>query len=168
MDDSIESAPRPRRLKMPAGYLAAADEETLLPWSHVVARLEQARNYWLATTRPGGQPHVTPIWGVWVDEALYFDGIPTAQWARNMATNPHIAVHLESGDDVVIVEGEAEDVPSITDAHLATRIVKAWDAKYGRLHPSPATDGIFRLRPRTARAWTQFPDYATTWRFSDA
>jgi hypothetical protein len=73
---------------MPEGYQVAADEEPLLPWSRVVERLEQAQNYWLATTWPDGRPHVTPLWGVWVDGALYFDGIPTARWARNMAASP--------------------------------------------------------------------------------
>ena len=126
----------------------------MLPWSYAVERLERARNYWLATVRPDGRPHVTPLWGVWVDGALWFDGPPTTRWARNMAANPAVTVHLESGDDVVILEGVAEDVEAVTDADLAARIVAAWDAKYGRLHPEPAIQGIFRLRPRTARAWS--------------
>lgn len=162
-----DRTPRRGRLQMPAGYQVAAGEVALLPWSHVVERLERAQNYWLATTRPDGSHHVTPVWGVWVDDALYFDGIPTALWARNMAVNPAIAVHLESGTDVVVVEGLGEDVASITDQALASRIVQCWNDKYGRLAPDPAGDGLFRLRPRTARAWTQFPDDATRWRFTD-
>jgi hypothetical protein len=110
---------------------------------------------------------VTPIWGVWVEQALYFTGIPTARWARNMAVNPAIAVHLESGEDVVVLEGVVEDVESITDGDLAASIVEAWDAKYGRLHPDPAADGVFRLRPRSVRAWSRFPDDATRWTFDD-
>ncbi|MDP8908435.1 MAG: pyridoxamine 5'-phosphate oxidase family protein [Chloroflexota bacterium] len=152
---------------MPAGYKAAADETTLLPWAHVVVRLERAENYWLATSRPDGRPHVTPVWGVWVEDALYFDGIPTALWARNMARNPAVTVHLESGVDVVILEGSGEDVMTVADRALASQIVRQWDAKYGRLTPDPVTDGIFRLRPSTARAWTRFPDDATRWQFSD-
>lgn len=138
----------------------------LLPWSYAEERLERARNYWLATTRPDGRPHVTPLWGVWVDGALYFNGLPTARWARNMAANPAVSVHLESGDEVVILEGAAEDV--VTDADTGRRVVEAWDAKYGRLHPEPATDGLFRLRPRTARAWSSgsLAD-GTRWRFAE-
>lgn len=160
------SEPQRSRLHMPAGYQAAADE-TLLPWSHVVERLEGAENYWLATTRPDGRPHVTPVWGVWVANALYFDGIPTALWARNMAHNPVIAVHLESGTDVVIVEGMGEDLAGVTDQALASEIVQRWDAKYGRLTPDPVADGLFRLRPLAARAWTRFPNDATRWYFAD-
>jgi nitroimidazol reductase NimA-like FMN-containing flavoprotein (pyridoxamine 5'-phosphate oxidase superfamily) len=130
-----------------------------------VAWVEQSLNYWLATTRPDKRPHVTPVWGAWVGGALYFDGIPTARWVRNIASDPAAAIHLESGTEVVILEGVVEDVA--TDADVAARIVAAWTVKYGRLLPEPATSGIFRLRPRTARAWSQFPDDATRYRFPD-
>jgi hypothetical protein len=157
--------PRGARLEMPRGYEVASGDE-LLPWAWAVERLERAENYWLATTRPDGRPHVTPVWGVWVDGALYFDGIPTARWARNLAANPALAAHLESGDAVVVIEGTAEDL--VTEADLGASIVAAWQAKYGRLLPRPATSGILRLRPRAARAWSRFPDDATRWRFAGA
>ena len=38
---------------------------------------------------------------------------------RNLAENPNVAVHLESGDDVVILEGVAEVV---TDPGLVERL----------------------------------------------
>ncbi|MGH2558337.1 MAG: pyridoxamine 5'-phosphate oxidase family protein [Thermomicrobiales bacterium] len=157
--------PQARRLELPRGYAVASGEVELLTWAYVDEQLQSALNYWLATTCPNGRPHITPVWGAWVDQALYFDGIPTARWARNLATNPSIAIHLESGADVVILEGVAEDL--VTDVDTAARVVAAWDAKYGRLHPKPAEEGIFRLRPRTARAWRAFPEDATRWRFSD-
>jgi nitroimidazol reductase NimA-like FMN-containing flavoprotein (pyridoxamine 5'-phosphate oxidase superfamily) len=138
----------------------------MLPWSHAEERLERAEIYWLATVRPDGRPHVTPIWGVWVGGALYFDGLFNTRWARNIAANPQVAVHLESGVDVVIVEGQVDDLT--TDPELGAQVVAAWDAKYGMLHPEPATRGIFRLRPTTARAWSDpstFAD-ATHWDFS--
>jgi nitroimidazol reductase NimA-like FMN-containing flavoprotein (pyridoxamine 5'-phosphate oxidase superfamily) len=148
------------RLTMPRGYRVAADADTLLPWSHVVEQLERARNYWLATTRPDGRPHVTPVWAAWVDGALYFDGIYTARWARNLAANPAASVHLESGADVVILEGTVEDV--VPEAELAARIVEAFAAKY--VSPLPqAARGMYRLRPRSVRAWSHFPDDATRW-----
>lgn len=164
-DRAGPAEPEARRLKLPKGYQVAAGKEGLLPWARVVEWVEQALNYWLATTRPDGRPHVTPVWGAWAGGALYFDGIPTARWARNIASNPAAAIHLESGTEVVILEGVVEDV--VTDADVAARIVAAWTAKYGRLLPEPATSGIFRLRPGTARAWSQFPDDATSYRFPD-
>ncbi len=57
--------------------------------------------------------------------------MPTTRWARNLAQNPHAAVHLESAEQVVIVDGVVED--GETDEALGQRIVEAWNAKYGRL-----------------------------------
>lgn len=139
-------------LHAPAGYPFPKDAADLLAWSHAEERLEQAHSYWLATTSPDGRPHVTPLWGVWVEGALYGDGHPQTRWARNIAVNPAVCIHLESGDDVVILEGQAEDVT--TDEALGQRIIAAWMAKYGRLAPDPAGSGMFRLRPKVARGWS--------------
>ena len=163
-DQRIE--PRAGRPQAPPSYLFGKNEASLLPWSHAVERLERARYYWLATTHPDGRPHVTPLWGVWVDEALYFDGPPTTRWARNLRANPAASVHLDNGDDVVILEGLVEDLT--TDSELGSRIVDAWNTKYGRLHPDPAGDGILRLRPRVARAWSsESLEDGTRWQFTD-
>ncbi|HEY8324245.1 MAG TPA: hypothetical protein VIG77_07110, partial [Ktedonobacterales bacterium] len=78
------------------------------------------------------------------------------------------AAHLESGDNVVIVEGLAAEV--VTDATLGERIVAAWNAKYGQFAPEPASDGVMRLRPRTARAWTDTAEAladATRWTWQE-
>lgn len=155
--------PQATRPQAPTVYAFSKNIEPLLPWSHVVERLESARNYWLATTRPDGRPHVTPLWGVWLDTALYFDGHPATRWARNLANNPAASVHLESGEDVVILEGAVEDL--VTDERTAARIVAAWGAKYGRLLPTPADSGILRFRPAVARAWsTSALEDGTRWR----
>ena len=105
---------------------------------------------------------MTPIWGAWVDEVIYFDGIYTARWAQNMTANPAISVHLESGSDVVIVDGVGDD--ATPEAGVSAKIVAQWSAKYGRLIPDPSK-GMFRLRPRQIRTWTCFPHDATRWRF---
>jgi hypothetical protein len=152
------------RPQAPRMYAFGKNDAPFLPWSHAEERLIAARRYWLATTRPDGRPHVTPVWGVWVDAALYIDGPPITTWGRNLKANPALSVHLESGEDVVILEGEIEDLT--TDPALGSRIVEAWDAKYGRLTPDPAGQGIFRLRPRTARAWSsESLEDGTRWTF---
>ncbi|HEY7782983.1 MAG TPA: pyridoxamine 5'-phosphate oxidase family protein [Ktedonobacterales bacterium] len=160
-------APRASRPRAPAPYAFSGPGAGQLPWSHAVERLERARYYWLATTRPDGRPHVTPLWGAWVDGALYLDGHPSSRWARNLSANPAASVHLESGDDVLIVEGVVADVT--VEPLLGQRIVAAWIAKYQRLAPKPSDDGIFRLRPRAARGWsTESLTDGTRWEFDDA
>jgi nitroimidazol reductase NimA-like FMN-containing flavoprotein (pyridoxamine 5'-phosphate oxidase superfamily) len=139
-------------LHTPSEYLNPRTAEGLLPWSYARERLELARNFWLATTRPDGRPHVTPLWGAWIDDMLYFDGSPETRWGRNISRNPAASINLSNGDRVVIVEGGIENLT--TDEELAARLIAAWASKYGQYPPEPATRGIFRLRPTTARGWT--------------
>jgi hypothetical protein len=141
----------------------------LLGWGHVRDRLERSLNYWLATSGPSGRPHAVPVWGVWLDDRLYFDGGPDTRHMRNVAANPGIVVHLEDGNDVVIVEGTAvaADVP---DLPLTTRVAEVYRAKYADSGYAPKPDawdggGLWVVRPTRAFAWTSFPKDVTRFRF---
>jgi hypothetical protein len=136
--------------------------EGVLPWSHVTDRMQQARNYWVGTVGPGERPHAVPVWGVWVGDTLYFGGGPRTRWSRNLAANPRVAVHLESGDDVVILEGEVDQI--VNPQHpLLAEVDDAYEQKYGMRHGPP----VWVLRPRLVLAWSEFPTNATRWRFED-
>lgn len=157
------SMPQIIRPTFPPGYVENA--RALLPWSHVEQRLADAQNYWLCTVRPNGRPHAVPKWGVWLDGKVYFDGSPETRHARNLAANPYVVLHLESGSDVVIVEGTARetDPPSGT---LAQRIAQAYAAKYEAMGyaPAPTTwdnGGLFEVVPHTVLAWTSFTEDPT-------
>jgi len=82
--------------------------DNTLSWPEVAARLAAARNYWLCTTTPSGAPHAAPVWGVVTGQVLYLYSERRTVKARNLAADPRIAVHLESGEDVLIVRGTAE------------------------------------------------------------
>src|SRR5919202_4499921 len=162
--------PHRSRPLLPRDYGVPDAEEGMVEWRWAVAQLEQARNYWFCTTRPDGRPHAIPAWGVWLDDALYFDGSPATRRMRNLARNPAISVHLESGDHVVILEGEAREVGK-PDPSLAQRLAAAFEAKYGAshdYHPGPDTwdnGGLWVARPTVAFGWTDFPTALTRWRF---
>jgi PPOX class probable F420-dependent enzyme len=135
----------------------------LLPWSVVVDQLVRARNYWVGTVHPSGRPHVRPVWGLWLDDAFYFSTDPASRKGRNLAANPALVVHLESGDDVVILEGTAEIV---ADAALLTRVADAYEAKYAfRPDYTNLACRVYRLRPWVVFAWREaaFPSTATRW-----
>jgi nitroimidazol reductase NimA-like FMN-containing flavoprotein (pyridoxamine 5'-phosphate oxidase superfamily) len=155
---------------MPKGYGVPESDEGMVPWSWAVEQLQAARNYWFCTTRPDGRPHAVPAWAVWVDDALYFDGSPETRRARNLAQQPALTVHLESGDQVVILEGEACEAGR-PDRALAERLVAAFVQKYGAsdgYRPSPDQwdeGGLWVMRPRVAFGWTEFPKALTRWRF---
>lgn len=163
-------APKVMRPDFPAGYVEAP--KTRLRWDAVVDRLVAARNYWLCTVRPDGRPHAVPVWGVWMEAApdgpaFYFDGSPQTRHARNLAHNPHVAVHLESGDQVVIVEGVARAMAKPASA-LAAAPARDYGRKYESYIPSPDqwdAGGLYRVTPLSALAWTNFTDDPTKFVF---
>ena len=141
-----------------------------LPWSHATERLAKAHNYWIVTSGPGGKPHAMPVWGFWIDGTLYFGtGRRSRKW-RNLEQNPQIVVHLESGDDVVIVEGTAREVP-VTEPAFVAKLKALSQKKYGMfMPPDPKEHLLIALQPRVAFAWTEkdFPNIATRWEFPSA
>jgi Pyridoxamine 5'-phosphate oxidase len=162
--------PRSSRPLLPEGYGVPETDEGMVPWSWATEQLTNARNYWFCTTRPDGRPHAMPAWAVWLDDSLYFDGSPETRRGRNLAQNPAITVHLESGDHVVVLEGEALE-PGKPSPELAARLVAAFEAKYAEshnYHPEPNSwdeGGLWRLQPKVAFGWTEFPKALTRWRF---
>jgi PPOX class probable F420-dependent enzyme len=122
-----------------------------------VPKLERSRNYWITTTRPDGRPHAIPVWGVWHDGGVVFGSHSRSRKARNLARDPRVVVHLESGDDVVILEGVAERLD------LDEEIAALFEPKYAW---KPDVAGVaeeawFRVRPRKAWAWYE-SDYTKT------
>lgn len=162
-----ESSPKATRPGM-RDYGIRQDEEGMLSWEWVTERMSESRNYWITTTKPDGRPHSVPVWGVWVDGALYFGTAPGSRKARNLAQNPNVSAHLESGDEVVILEGTAEEVTN-PDAELSRKVSDAYAAKY--VDPEtgeefrPGAEGMLEVRPQVVFAWREqdFPRSATRW-----
>ena len=157
--------PEAERPSFPDVYGIHEEAEGLLDWGWAVERLEQARNYWVSTARPDGRPHAMPVWGLWHEDAFYFSSAPNSRKARNLAANPAVVVHLESGDEVVIVEGEAERT---SDGDLLARLSEDYTRKYGyEVTFTVEGRGLVCVRPRTAYAWREqdFPKSATRFSF---
>jgi hypothetical protein len=137
----------------------------MLEWSWAAERLEQARNYWVSTSRPDGRPHAMPVWGVWLDGSFYFGSGRNSAKSRNLAANPAIVVHLESGDETVILEGLAEVV---LDDSLRQRVGEVYGPKYDFTPDVSGEDDLwFVVRPERAYTWTErgYPGDATQFDF---
>ena len=159
------SEPLPDRPSIPSSYGIDSAPEGMLDWGEVAARLTDARNYWVCTTRPDGSPNATLVWGLWVEGSFYFFTDRASRKARNIGSIPRVVVHLESGDDVAILEGDAE---AVTGEDLLVRLADAYEAKYGfRPEGNTANSVAYQVRPRKAFAWHEgnFPRSATRWRF---
>jgi nitroimidazol reductase NimA-like FMN-containing flavoprotein (pyridoxamine 5'-phosphate oxidase superfamily) len=147
-------------------------DDGLLAWDVVEARLVDSVQYWMATSRPDGRPHVVPRWGVWLDRRLYYDGSPETRHARNLAANPACALHLEDGWQAVIVDGRSDRSDPVAGA-LAERIAAEFRRKYADLGYAPEPDawsgdhagGLCVFTPARALAWTSFPTDMTRFRF---
>jgi Pyridoxamine 5'-phosphate oxidase len=161
------SSPQPDRPAFHESYgIWAADQGAgLLGWEWATERLERAHNYWVATVSPDGRPHATPVWGLWLDEVFYFSTARGSRKGRNLAANPHAIVHLESGDEVVIVEGQVKEVQGRSSLD---RLALAYNEKYAlELTFEAEASVVYELAPRLAFAWREsdYPESATRFTF---
>jgi hypothetical protein len=129
---------------------------TPFTWPEIAARLEPARNYWVACAGPDGTPHASPVWGVVLDGALiFYTGVSTVK-ARYLRADPRLVVHLESGDDVLIVRGTVDETADPDDvravqAAFAAKYTDPDDIPY--LPVGPPREVVFTVRPTSATAW---------------
>jgi hypothetical protein len=164
--------PRRDRVEMPEGYGVPTSDEGLLAWADVEARLAPSEQYWMATVRPDGRPHVVPRWGVWLDGGLFYDGAPSTVHVQNLAANSACVLHLENGWQAVVVEGTSRPAES-PGLELGGRIAAAIGQKYGDKGYTPEPDawegeaagGLVRFTPAKAMAWFDFPNDVTRFRF---
>ena len=173
---TLEPMPAPvvSRPALPEGYGLPDDDSGVLAWPEVEGRLAASLHYWLATVRPDGRPHLVPRWGVWLDGRFWYDGAPTTRHARNLHTNPHVALSLEDGREAVMIEGvsQAVRVPVSGPGSLGDRLAAAFE-KYHAHGYVPAADawadhhggGLRTITPARAMAWFDFPKDCTrfTW-----
>jgi Pyridoxamine 5'-phosphate oxidase len=152
------------RPQLPAGYGIPQSTEGMLEWDAVVSRLEQARNFWIATATLDGHPVARPLWGVWMDNQIYFEGSPQTRWGRLVSINPYIQVHLESGNEVVIIEGTVIDELDV-GADRYQRITDIYAAKYDGYRPQD--HGFFVVTPNKVLAWASFPATLTRFRWKE-
>lgn len=148
------------------GYGIPKTKKGMLEWSEISQRLAEAKTYWIATVTPDGRPHTIPTWGVWLDDTFYFGGGLQTRHMRNVMHNPAMSIHLESGTDAIIVEG---DVSQVHDRDEIIRSDRAGKVKYG-MGVSADTDAadkepVFAMRPRKAFAWIGGLTNATRWEF---
>ena len=162
--------PLVERPDMPKGYgIASPQAGRMLEWAWVLDQLEKSHNYWISSNGTDGRPHSMPVWGVRLDNSVYFSTDRASRKARNLAADARVNLHLESGDEVVIIEGLAEEV---SDRDTLSRMANAYNHKY--LGMNYDADGLssqftvtYSVRPLRVLAWLEkdFPNTATRWRF---
>ena len=169
---SKAAVPKATRPSMP-GYGVPKHKKGLLPWKWAEDRLERSRQYWIATTRPDGRPHVMVVWAQWLNGALYFSTGAKSRKAQNLEANPHCTMCTENAAEAVILEGVVE---AERDRNRIREFIPLYEKKYafklGEMGDNLLTlkDPLFRLRPKVAFGlWEkQFAPTATRWLFTRA
>lgn len=155
------------RPKLPKGY--ADNPTSFVDWKWVAAQLTESKNYWLSAVRPNGRPHVVPRWGVFIDNEFYYDGSPETRHAQNIMENPYVSLHLESGNQVVMMEGFSKPVDK-PDPVFAIKLAETIVKKYSEDGYSPKSNqwdegGLYVFKPRQCIAWTVFYENPTKFVF---
>jgi hypothetical protein len=160
--------PKPTMPHFPEGYIPKDAGKEKLDWRYVQERMTESINYWVATATPKGKPSATPVWAVWIDDKLYFDGAPSTRRGRNISANPLTAVHLESGEQAVMLEGKTSIFSDAPEKTLSERISAEYRRKYAIHGYEPPADqwdqgGLFEFIPSKVIAWTNFIKDPTRW-----
>jgi general stress protein 26 len=158
--------PKVDRPAIPAEY-GITKARRHVEWGHVEDRLAADRVYWIATVSRQGRPRMLPIDGLYLDGVIWVGGSHQTGWVRDLADNPHVAIHLDGVDDVVIVHGEAEMLVSV-DEETAERLAAASRAKfpeYGMQAAFYAKNGAIAIRPRKVISWTDISADPTRFTF---
>lgn len=148
------------------GVPPAIGGKGLIPWRWAEQRLTRSHNYWFATTRSDGTPHVMPVWGIWVDSVFYFSTGRESRKSKNLAMNPHCAVCTDDSSEAVIVQGEAKE---IRDADQLKRLGRPYYKKYKPWKLDPALGPVYAVVPRVVFAFREKDamQSATRWKFGD-
>ena len=162
--------PAPSRLHMP-GYDLPEGSDGLMPWSWAEQRLEGSHNYWLATVRQDGRPHLMIVWGLWLGGVFYFSTGSRSRKARNLESNAHCVIGTEQAHQAVIVEGVAEKVCDVEQLkEFLTLYQRKYDYDMSAMQENilALREPIFAVRPSVAFGLEEEAvlQNATRWRFA--
>jgi hypothetical protein len=158
-------------------------------WATVVGRLDEGvlqapdtggpnrHTCWLTTINPDGSPHVTPVGGVWVDGAFWFQTGDRTRKAKNVARDPRCTMSVATDEFDLVVNGSAEKV---ADSVQVSRVVAVWvaggwpcevdasgvglTAPFNAPSTGPPPWFVYRITPRSATSVsTVEPGGVTRW-----
>ena len=150
-----------------------------IPWSRAKEQLDAGgdHTFWLATTRPGGTPHLAAVGALWIDNKIYFTTGARTRKGRNLAKNAKCAFSVSLKGLDLVIEGTAVKV---TDDATLQRLAKTYrdqgwpaiardgvlTAEYSAPSAGPPPWDLYVVAPRVAfGVATAEPNGATRWRF---
>jgi hypothetical protein len=161
--------PRASRPHMPGyGTKGPTEGRGLLPWSWAEERLATSHDYWVATVRSDGRPHLMPVWAVWDGGALWWSSSVGSSKARNLAADGRCSIATDNAWEPVVVQGTAVRV---TDPDALARFIRLenekYETDYGVDFLDPSVNATFRVEPSWVFSLTEddFEGSPTRWVF---
>lgn len=144
--------PRRVRPKFPESWRVPNDPKLWITWDHANNKLARETVYWISTASSRGRPHAVPVWGIWKANRFYFETDPNSIKGRNLSNNESLVVHVQDGNDTVILEGKARrEKRSRTLNLLKNDYTKKY--QYTPDWSNEREQIVFRAEPRIAHAW---------------
>ena len=129
----------------PLRMFGAATNHDPPDWGWVERQLIDAPTYWVVA-HGGSYPHPRPVWGVWADDRLHLS-VGSAVVRCLLEADPAVTVHLDSGLDVVLVEG------SVTGPTEDAALIDSYDRKYDWRYDVGQYGPFTSVRPARVLAW---------------
>jgi PPOX class probable F420-dependent enzyme len=150
------------------GILPADQGSGLLSWAEAERRLTASHDYWVATVRPDGRPHVMPVWGVWEDGRLWFSSGRRSRKARDIEADPRCTVTTDDARNPVVVDGAAFRVTRPGEiAVFVGAMNRKYEAGMTTDFQDPEVNGTYVVTPERVIAISgdDFTGSPTRWRF---
>jgi hypothetical protein len=151
--------PNATRPYMPDYGLAPA-ADGLLDWAWAVERLTASHEYWVATADTDGKPALMPVWGGWIEDALWFSSGNRSRRVRNLERDPRCTIATDNTLEPVVVEGTAH---RIDDRDAAAVFATLCTEKYSTeiTVEFVLENALFRVPPSVVYGLTE-AEFATT------
>jgi PPOX class probable F420-dependent enzyme len=112
----------------------------------------------IATVKPNGAPHVSPVWYLWEKNQLFIAIPRTSVKTRNIRKNNKVAVTIDStiGPKGVIIEGtaEIEELSEDIELRLIQRYVSPENLdKYVEYAHADLPSVLLKIRPEKIITW---------------
>jgi hypothetical protein len=104
-----------------------------------MARIDDEQIVWVATSRPDGRPHLSPIWFVWLRGRMWICTGADAVKSRNATAEPRVSVALQDGMKPAVGEG----VVTIHERPYPADVAEAFMARFGWDITTPDDDGPY-------------------------
>lgn len=138
--------------------LTLAERESFLDEPGILMRI--------ATVDEAGNPHVTPIWFLHRDAAIYFTPRERSSWLRHLRANPRVALCIDEQPlpyRKVLIQGEAQLIHDLGEddewrdlyREIAKRYVPVEQAEEYVQGTIDQPRALYRVRTRdaTVRSW---------------